>query len=161
MRNRQAFTMVELVFVIVVIGILSAIALPKFSDSADSAYHVKAKTTLATIRNALATQRQQRILRGDFSNIADLGLDSAGVAHSGIVFDHFSVDAAGTYTAIYDYPINGCNGTQLACWTRTDATHYVYKFSNSSTGNDGKAKFILQNNRLDCDSDTADCALLQ
>ena len=34
--NRQAFTMIELVFVIVVIGILSAIAIPRFSDTADT-----------------------------------------------------------------------------------------------------------------------------
>ncbi len=35
--NKSAFTMVELIFVIVIIGILSAVALPKFGDITDKA----------------------------------------------------------------------------------------------------------------------------
>jgi len=66
---KKAFTMVELVFVIVIIGILSAIAIPKLAATRDDAVITKAKVTVASLRSALATERQKNILKGDFSDI--------------------------------------------------------------------------------------------
>ncbi len=67
---KKAFTMVELVFVIVVIGILSAIAIPKFAATRDDAEITKAIAEVAAMRSAIATERQKRILRGDFTPVA-------------------------------------------------------------------------------------------
>ena len=66
---KKAFTMVELVFVIVVIGILSAIAVPKFAATRDDAEVSKGRAEVAAMRSAIATERQKRILRGVFTNI--------------------------------------------------------------------------------------------
>ena len=66
---RRGFTMIELVFVIVVIGILSAIAIPKFAITRNDAIVTKAKTTVGALRSAISMERQKRILRGDFSDI--------------------------------------------------------------------------------------------
>jgi len=78
---RNAFTMLELVFVIVVIGILSAIAIPKFAATRDDAVVSKARSTVAAARSALATERQKRILRGLFTDIAatDVGTNFANL----------------------------------------------------------------------------------
>ena len=75
LKERKAFTMMELVFVIVIIGILSAVAVPKFAATRDSAVFAKSKTTLAAVRNSISTERQKRILRGDFTPINDLDAD--------------------------------------------------------------------------------------
>ncbi len=69
MKLRNAFTMMELVFVIAVIGILSAIAIPKFAATRDDAVVSKGRATVGALRSALATERQKRILKGDFSRI--------------------------------------------------------------------------------------------
>ena len=66
---KKAFTMVELVFVIVVIGILAAIAVPKFAVTRDDAQIAKARAEVAAMRSAIATERQKRILKGDFTPI--------------------------------------------------------------------------------------------
>jgi len=66
---KKAFTMIELVFVIVVIGILSAIAVPKFAATRDDAVVSKGKAEVAALRNAIAMERQKRILKGDFTDI--------------------------------------------------------------------------------------------
>ncbi|MDQ7047611.1 MAG: prepilin-type N-terminal cleavage/methylation domain-containing protein [Sulfurovum sp.] len=66
---KKAFTMIELVFVIVIIGILSAIAVPKFAATRDDALISKGRAEVAALRSAIATERQKRILRGDFDNI--------------------------------------------------------------------------------------------
>ena len=39
---KQAFTMIELIFVIVIIGILSAVAIPKLAGVQDQAHFAKA-----------------------------------------------------------------------------------------------------------------------
>ena len=66
---KKAFTMIELIFVIVIIGILSAIAIPKFAATRDDAIITKARATVGALRSAIATERQKRILRGNFDDI--------------------------------------------------------------------------------------------
>ena len=92
---RRAFSMIELVFVIVVIGILSAIAIPKFAATRDDALVSKARATVGALRTAIATERQKNILKGVFTDIngsaaaglLDYGLDSAwGVSGNNFTF---------------------------------------------------------------------------
>ena len=63
---KKAFTMIELIFVIVVIGILAAIAVPKMAATRDDAVITKGIAEVAAMRSAIATERQKRILKGDF-----------------------------------------------------------------------------------------------
>ena len=78
-QSKKAFTMIELVFVIVVIGILASVAIPRLSATRDDAVITKARTTVASVRNALAMERQKRILRGDFNQIIAVGGTNTGV----------------------------------------------------------------------------------
>ncbi|SFV70523.1 Type II secretion envelope pseudopilin protein (PulG,guides folded protein to PulD in outer membrane) [hydrothermal vent metagenome] len=73
---RRAFSMVELVFVIVVIGILSAIAVPKFSATRDDAVITRGRTAVASLRSALSTLRQKNILKGVFDDINGSALEA-------------------------------------------------------------------------------------
>ncbi len=91
LKTRNAFTMLELVFVIVVIGILSAIAVPKFAATRDDAIISKGRAEVAAMRSAISMERQKRILRGDFTDVSntdvpgllDYGLSSSW---SGLTF---------------------------------------------------------------------------
>ena len=56
--------MVELIFVIIVIGILSAIAIPKLAASRDDAVLVKGKSQVAAIRSGIAMQKNKRLIEG-------------------------------------------------------------------------------------------------
>lgn len=62
--KRAGFTMIELVFVIVVLGILAAIAMPKFAATRDDAQIAKGRSDVAAIRAAIVNERQSRLLRG-------------------------------------------------------------------------------------------------
>lgn len=70
--KRKAFTMIELVFVIVVLGILAAVAIPKLAATRDDAYIVQGRANVLAIRSGIITERQGRMFRGDSKYAADL-----------------------------------------------------------------------------------------
>ncbi|PAF46900.1 prepilin-type N-terminal cleavage/methylation domain-containing protein [Helicobacter sp. 12S02634-8] len=53
---RNAFSMIELVFVIVIIGIIAAIAIPRLSASRSDAQYIAIKNDLQTIINSVQTK---------------------------------------------------------------------------------------------------------
>lgn len=70
--KRKAFTMIELVFVIVVLGILAVVAIPRFAATRDDAQIAKGRSDVAAIRAAIVNERQTRLLKGDSSYINKL-----------------------------------------------------------------------------------------
>ena len=69
-KSKNAFTMIELVFVIVILGILAAIAVPKFAATRTDAQVSKGRSDVASIRSAIMTERQSRLITGDNKFIA-------------------------------------------------------------------------------------------
>ena len=143
-KTRKAFTITELVFVIVVIGILSAIAIPKFQESSIAAHDAKARSQIISVMSSIAAERQKRILRGDFTPITDLG-DATDA------FNLMSPDGNSNQAAVVQSPISNCGSGEKGCWTRS-GTSYVYTFADSGT-----ADFRLQNSKLVCDNDDVNC----
>ena len=120
-KSKKAFTMIELVFVIVVIGILASVAIPRLAATRDDAIITKARTVVSSIRNALSIERQKRILRGSFNPITAVG----GATY---VFGNF--DNNSSQSPVLEYPI--------ASEDKKDRWHF-----SAGTGKSGRDQYIF------------------
>ena len=58
-RTRNAFTLIEILIVVVILGILAAVVIPQFSNAADSANEATVKTQLQTLRSQIELYRAE------------------------------------------------------------------------------------------------------
>lgn len=61
---KKAFTLIELVFVIVILGVLATVAIPKLIVTRDDAEIAKAKSQIAAVRSGIQLKRNEMILSG-------------------------------------------------------------------------------------------------
>ena len=103
-RNRTAegFTLIELVIVIVILGILAAVAIPKYEDMQEQARTATLKGQLGSIRSAVAIQYGRNALAGSAtfpvlngSIFADGNVPKEPVMNSNAVKITAGVDNAG------------------------------------------------------------------
>jgi prepilin-type N-terminal cleavage/methylation domain-containing protein len=63
-KSEAGFTLIELVIVIVILGILAAVAIPKYEDMREQARVATIRGQLGTIRSAVAIQYARNALNG-------------------------------------------------------------------------------------------------
>ncbi len=82
--KRSAFTLVELLIVVIILGILAAIVVPQFTDAATDARLSSLTTNLATIRGQLELYKLQHSgnypTEATFTAQMTAGTDAAGAA---------------------------------------------------------------------------------
>lgn len=126
MLRKSAFTLVELIFVIIIIGILAMIALPKFSGISEQSLIAKGRSDVMALRTAISSERQKRFMLGDSSYINQL---DAGVANNTAdlkIFDNNGT--AGNVLLSYGVITKNSDGG----WMKTGTNQYTYTVSGSA-----------------------------
>jgi general secretion pathway protein G len=144
--KRFAFTMIELVFVIVILGILAAIAIPKFAATRDDAQVAKGRSDASAIRSAIVSERQGRLLRGDSAYVAALD-DAAEDTDGETLFDGNATNP------LLQYGIVSANSN--GHWMKTNAG-YTYQVM----GDPVDFTYTQGTGAFDCDHANANCKLL-
>ena len=123
-KSKNAFTMIELVFVIVILGILAAVAVPKFAATRTDAQISKARADISSIRSSIVTERQSRLIKGQNSFINSLShstttlFDGNGTVGSelltygitaGTTDGHWSTTSGSMPYVNYRYKVSGSN----------------------------------------------------
>lgn len=129
MKFSRAFTMIEMIFVIVVIGILASVAFPKLAATRTDAEIVKGRADVAAIRSAIVSERQTQLIRGTNTYIPKLSSNTTTL---------FTGDTDSNRTLLM-YGIKAGSGS--GHWSGTDP-NYTYRVGatetaftyNSSTG---------------------------
>lgn len=145
---RKAFTMIELIFVIVVLGILSSIAISKMAVTRDDAEIAKGRAQIAAIRNAITLTRNTNMLQG-LTPLWPSTLDKSATANTEdqSLFDLY-VNDDGDDVQLLDYAL--ISKDQNGYWMKTAANEYTYKVMNT----DVNFTYTASSGRFTCDRGT-------
>jgi len=132
-QSRNAFTILELIFVIVILGVLAAVALPRMGTSMEAAYVAQAQGDVSAVRAAIASARQKQLVRGINGYITQLSTSNARL-----------FDGNGT-EALLMYPITP---RATGGWTRTQ--NLTYRFT-VDANNFATFTYTPATGRFDCD----------
>ncbi len=138
--------MIELIFVIVVLGILAAVAVPRLAATRDDAHISRARSDIASIRSAIITERQSRLFRGQTQFITQL--DTAALNTGGQVL----FDGNGTSTLLpYGLTSGNGNGEWIKTAQGNPISTYVFRMNNGT--NNATFDYNRSNGIFDCRPD--------
>jgi general secretion pathway protein G len=145
--KRKAFTMVELIFVIVVLGILASVGISKMAVTRDDAIVAKGRSQVAAIRNALTLVRSQNMLQGNGAKWPTVLDDATASTDGQELFD-------GNGTAVLmDYPLYA-KANSDGHWTKTAASTYNFRVMGVTV----PFTYVSSSGRFDCTHGTANDA---
>jgi prepilin-type N-terminal cleavage/methylation domain-containing protein len=110
LRNNKGFTLIELMIVVVIIGILAAIAIPKFNAVSKNAKQAEAGPILKQICTMANTYKDQKGTDAtSTTQLADVGYTAPTAKYFGFTY------ASGTATAAPIDATHGLKNETLAC----------------------------------------------
>jgi len=136
---KKAFTLIELIITIIIIGILASIAIPKLFSTRDDAQITKIRADVSTVRGAISSLHSIRLMKGNDSYPE--ALDDADINKE----DEKLFDGNSSIGKLLDYPIysKDANGH----WMKTGDTNYTVKFMDVNV----KFDYNKTNGHFDCD----------
>ena len=123
MKNNQAFTLMELLIVVIIIGILAAIAVPQYQKARDRALYTQMIAAAQTLADA-----QQRYISVNGEPSRDI--DSLDISFTGPRINNFSA-------------INNCGGGTLPTPSRSNSVVDMGNFELGIGGYLGNARLAI------------------
>lgn len=147
--NKTAFTMIELVFVVVILGILATVAVPKMLVTRDDAIVSKARSTISAIQAGIETIKARNILtsNGGYPTVLDT-VTTFDADNQLLFYNDTNSSESILQTPVISKKDVGGN------WVKTAANTYDLYLTNSTTLS---FTYSPTNGRFKCDYTSQDC----
>ena len=118
---KKGFTMIELIFVIVILGILASVAIPRLASTKEDA---EIATTIANLRTLLSDASSYHVAKGNFDGAKWKELTNVSLKDNNGADIDATANAVGGQTFL---AVNGKNCLQVAIWETITSTFFVFK----------------------------------
>ena len=145
---KKAFTLIELIFVIVIIGVLASVAIPKFKNLTTHAKDSGVKSIVTSIQSSIDNIHGQWIINDNYKWKCEkdnsIGLNEQGYPEK---LDSGS-DESNLFKCVLKVPIPACSdGKTNGCWKEEEDKKYSYYYSSSKVL---KIEYNATNGTLEC-----------
>jgi prepilin-type N-terminal cleavage/methylation domain-containing protein len=123
---KRAFTLIELIFIIVIIGVLASVAIPKFLNLTTHAKTSAIKSVVTSVQTSVDEIHGKWIIDDNFNwqplNGGNCKLNANGYPDS---LDDGSGESD-LFKCVLKIPVPACNGKQNGCWEEYADNKYEY-----------------------------------
>ena len=139
MKNNKGFTLIELIMVTIILGILAAVAVPRYMGAVSNAEAAAEAATVAALQSAVENYATQKYL------------ETGRYSYPSNPFDYVEVDGydgVGTANEDGEWAISALSGTVSVTHQRRDDNVYAWSYSSDDLtdldGDDRGANVGLQ-----------------
>ncbi len=123
---KKAFTLIELIFVIVIIGLLASVAIPKFLNLTTHAKTSAVKSVITSVQTSVDVVHGKWIIDDNFNwtplNSGSCKLNTNGYPDS---LDGGKGESD-LFKCVLKIPVPSCGGNKNGCWVESDDNIYEY-----------------------------------
>ncbi len=128
---KKAFTLIELIFVIVIIGVLASVAIPKFKNLTTHAKSSGVKSVVTSVQSSIDNIHGKWIINDNYIWDPD-GDGNTNLNNEGYPT---SLDSGKDETSLFKYvlkiPVPSCGGRTQSCWKEYDDNRYEYIYNSN------------------------------
>lgn len=132
---KKAFSILEIIIVIVIVSIILSFAVSKFDLINQNTNLTKLKADIALIQNGITNLKKQRVLQNNYDEVDKL--DDASIM----------TEDEKLFSKVLQYPVKSTNQTlkQKAYWYKKSSKEYVFILNSSD-----EVLFELENSVFSC-----------